>query len=117
MKSTKLLQIEKDISDLLYSKLKSAQMTSERAKEIAHFVLETLPENLTDNQVEKIIPSLDDKFYELASIVYKEIQHIETTHREKLVNQAHTLINSGRVSQANNLMKDYFVNKHFEIDD
>ena len=61
-----LSNLRQEISNLLVKKLENLEMTPERASEIAQFIIKALPADLTDSQLEKILPSLDDEFFELA---------------------------------------------------
>ena len=64
-----LFQLEQEVAQLLLTYLEKFNITFERASQIAAFILAHLPENMTDEQVMKILPSLDDEFIELAGIV------------------------------------------------
>lgn len=70
-RKTLLFKLEQDIAKLLLDKLEHFEISFERASQIAKFILSHLPENLTDDQVRKILPSLDDEFVELVGIVHK----------------------------------------------
>jgi hypothetical protein len=103
--------LEKEIATLLLDKLEQVQITPERAAEIARFALTALPGTLTEDQAIKLIPSLDDRFVELASIVHKYLSKDEDSQRTKITQQAQDLINKGHMDQATQLMKEYFSGK------
>lgn len=105
--STLLENLEKDISELLLEKLEHLDILPLRASQIAKFVLTKLPENLTDEQVVRIIPSLDDEFYELSEVVNKYISDYEKETKPIVTNGLNKLTQEGRFEEAEKLMKDY----------
>ncbi|OGK13153.1 hypothetical protein A3C98_02905 [Candidatus Roizmanbacteria bacterium RIFCSPHIGHO2_02_FULL_37_15] len=111
MISDKLFFLEKEIAKLLLDKLDSSEITVERASEISAFVIKSLPENLTDEQLGRILPSLDDQFVELASIVNIHLKEYQEKNRQNLITEAEKLIHQNKLDQANNMMKDFFYKK------
>lgn len=106
-----VLEIEKEIAELLLDKLEHNDLTLERASQIAKFILQSLPENLSNDQVKKIIPKLDDQFFELADIVYKHMNEYEDKYKEDVLQEVNELMKHKHFDQANNLMKQYFRSK------
>jgi len=80
-----LFQVEQEIAKLLLIKLEKFDITFDRASQIAKFILSHLPENLTDEQVMKIIPSLDDQFFELSELVHKHMLGYEEKYKEDTI--------------------------------
>lgn len=78
-----LFKVEQEVARLLLVKLEKFNITFERASQIAKFILAHLPETMTDEQVMKILPSLDDDFIELAEIVHKHIFDYEEKYKEE----------------------------------
>lgn len=64
-------KLEEMIVKEIQGKLARGEITGDRAKEIAEIVLEMVPENITEEELIKIIPKLDDRISELAGVVYK----------------------------------------------
>ncbi|MDO9028200.1 MAG: hypothetical protein Q7U68_04995, partial [Candidatus Roizmanbacteria bacterium] len=85
-------QLEQGVAKLLLTRLEHFDITLERASQIAKFSLAHLPENLTDEQVMKIIPSLDDEFIELAEIVYKHMSNYEEKYKNEAIKNVQDLI-------------------------
>lgn len=110
-KKNLLFQIEQDIAKLLLDKLEGFELNFDRASKIAKFVLSRLPENLTDEQVMQLIPSLDDEFIELAGIVHKHLSEYEEKYKEKVVEKAEDLIKHNYFDEANKLVSDYLKRK------
>ncbi len=78
-------KIEQEIANLLISRLENAQITPERASEIAKFVMESIPDNATDDYMINLIPKLDDRFSELSSVVFDHMQETDDSIKnEKL---------------------------------
>ena len=103
-----LSQVEKEIAQLLLTKLEHLDISLERVSQIARFVLQTLPEDLTDEQVQEIIPKLDDEFYELVEIVNKHMSEYEEKYKPIILEEVRKLTQEGNFDQASKLMQDYF---------
>ena len=54
------------LNELAKSRGIKMEITPERASQISQFVLSFLPENLTEEQIQSLIPKLDDHFFELS---------------------------------------------------
>ncbi|MBI2593131.1 hypothetical protein HYW44_00615 [Candidatus Daviesbacteria bacterium] len=111
MISPKLYQLQKDIASLLLDKLEKDQITIERAAQISKYVLQALPDNLTDEQIDKILPSLDDHFVELAGVVHQHLKAKEELEKQATVDQATKLIHQGNLDQAVKLMTNHMQQK------
>lgn len=111
MRKKIIYQLEKDIASFLLDKLEHFNLTFERAARIAKFVLYHLPENLNDEQVLQILPSLDNEFTELAGIVYKNMLDYEEKHKDKVIEKVEDLIKNRHFVEANMLSSDYFKKK------
>lgn len=110
-RKTLLFQLEQDIANLLLDKLEHFELTFERAAAIAKFVLAHLPDNLTDEQVKQIIPSLDDEFIELAGVVHKHLSEYEEKYKDEVTKTVEDLMKHKHFEEANKLMSDYFKRK------
>lgn len=106
-----LFKIEQDIANLLLTKLEKMEKTFDRASQIAKFTLAHLPPNLTDEQVIQIIPSLDDEYVELASVVHQHMSDYEKKYKPIVTEQVEQLIKDRHFDEASKLMKDYLEKK------
>ncbi|TSC87397.1 MAG: hypothetical protein G01um101416_488 [Microgenomates group bacterium Gr01-1014_16] len=70
--------IKTQIGGFLKVQLLGKSMTFERAQEIAEHLNRILPDDLSEDQVAKVIPSLDDNYRELTGQVYKLIAIISS---------------------------------------
>lgn len=104
-------QVEQEIANLLLDRLESQQITPEHAAQIAKFVVRTIPQQLTDQQMLEIIPKLDDEFTELASVVYKHLKDYDQKNQQQVVNKVEDLIKEQKLEQAYQLMQQYFQEK------
>lgn len=68
------------------------QITGERAQEIANIVLVAVPENITDDELMRIIPALDDKATELAPVVFKILSERDGQERIKKLEHLKNMI-------------------------
>jgi len=110
-KNSILFQFEQDIAKLLLTKIEHFEISLERASQIAKFILAHLPDNLTDEQVLQIIPSLDDEFTELAGIVHKHILNYEEKYKNDVVKNVNDLIKHQYFQEASSQISDYFSRK------
>lgn len=69
----------------LESQLSKGEITGDRASEIAQLVLEMVPENISHEQLLKVIPLLDDKASELASVVFAILSEQDNKHRAEMI--------------------------------
>lgn len=106
-----LFEVEQKVAKLLLTRLEHFEISLERASQIARFVLAHLPDNLTDEQVLQVVPSLDDEFTELAGIVHKHLLDYEEKHKEGVIKNVRDLIKHQDFQQASSLMSDYFNRK------
>jgi len=104
-------QVEQEIANFLLDRLEEQKITIEHAVQIAKFVVKTIPQQMTDQQMLEIIPKLDDEFTELASIVYKHLQAYELKYKPQVVNYVQKLIKEGKLDEASALMEQYFQKK------
>ena len=107
-KPSLLEEIESEAANLLLDKLEHQKISIKRASQIAKFVLSALPENMDDEAVKEIIPKLDDKFFELADIVYKHMIDYEEKYKPLVLGEVEELIKHKHFDQAHQLMKKYF---------
>lgn len=103
-----VISLEKDIANLLLTKLEHEEMTLERASLIAKFVLAHLPETLTNEQLKQVLPLLDDEFIELAGLVHLYMNKYEEKTKKKITQDVQTLIHSGHFNEVSAIMKEYF---------
>ena len=109
--NTLLFQVEQEIAKLLLVKLEKFDITFERASQIAKFILAHLPENMTDEQVMKIIPSLDDQFYELSEIVHKHMLGYEDKYKNETIKNMQEMMKHKHFQEASNMAFKYFEQK------
>lgn len=93
-------KVQEAIVEVITNGLQAGTMQEERAKEIAKFALDMLPENIPFNQLIETIPKLDDKYPELASVVVPIISAYEAKVRQTIDVQISKLIKEGRLDEA-----------------
>lgn len=96
---------QKAIVDVITAKLEAGSMTDERAKQIAKFVLDMLPEDISYQKLIDVIPKLDDDFSELATAVVPIMSAYEKKVKQAVDAQIHKLIDSGKLDEALALTK------------
>ena len=71
----------------LESQLSRGEITGDRASEVAQLVLEMVPENISHEELLKVIPQLDDKASELASVVFGILSEQDNKHRAEMISK------------------------------
>jgi len=99
-------KLEREILKVIKEKLMKGQMDSERAKAIAHMVLQKLLPPLTLEQIHQIAPSLDDEFRELTAAVLFVLEDHDEEVRKIVSEHAEKLIKSGKFDEAHAIIKD-----------
>ena len=89
MTDTSIVTLRQKLEALIVRELEKGlagdQITGERAHEIANIVLEAVPEDVTDSELVKIIPTLDDKASELASVVLQILSERDELHKTEMI--------------------------------
>ncbi len=104
-------KLETEIAELLVAKLEREEITLERASQIARFVLDSLPESISEEEVKNLIPKLDNEFYELSDIVYNHMMESGVYDKREINTEAEELKKRNELQKAENLLKSYFKKK------
>lgn len=64
-------KLEALIVTTIQNDLQHKEITGDRAKEIAKTILDLVPEDITHEQLMRVIPQIDDKVGELAGVVHE----------------------------------------------
>lgn len=97
-------KLEKDILNIIEEKLKKGEMMTDRAQAIARMVLEKLHPPLTLEQIYKIVPTLDDNFSELSSVVIPIIKEHEEKIQIVINDYVLKLIKLGKIDEAEQIL-------------
>ena|SRR5579884_2046998 len=92
--------IERDILKIIESRLASGKMDTQKAKEIAQFLLRSFKPPLTFDQIYKAVQNFDDHFPELAPAVNKVVNAYDDEVKRIVHHHAGNLIKQGRIPQA-----------------
>lgn len=98
-------KLEQDILDIIEEKLRTGEMSHERAREIARFIIDKLHPPLTLEQIYQIAPTLDDHFTELTKAVLPVIKDHDDKVKAIVAEHAEKLIKSGQIDKAVDLLK------------
>lgn len=93
-------QVQKSIVGIITKNLEAGIMSEDRAKEIAKYVLDILPEGITYEKLIEIVPTLDDNFAELTVAVLPVMVEYEQKMKALVNEQLSTLLKEGRVEDA-----------------
>lgn len=98
-------EIELQIVELLKNKLSEGQLTEERSKEIAKWVLEVLKPGSSFQELYKGIEKLDDNFPEMSEIVVPLLREYEERVMKKALQTIQEYIKVGQYDAACTLAK------------
>ncbi len=98
-------KIQEDVLALISSKLKSGEMSQDRARRIADMILKKLPEDISYEELMKVIPKLDDEFVELADIVVPIMAEYEKKIHKYLEQKVLALVKQGKLDEARRFAK------------
>lgn len=97
-------KIEREILQVMKEKLESGEMDAKRAREIAKMVLEKLKPGITLGEIYRVVPTLDDFFPELASVVLPVVKEYEQKIEGLVKQRADELVKAGKFSQAGEII-------------
>ncbi len=78
-------KLEALIVDDLHKQLTNGEITGDRAAEVAELVLEMVPENITHDELLRVIPQLDDKASELSGVVFQILSEQDEKHKVEMI--------------------------------
>ena len=73
----------------LESQLIQGRITGDRAVEVAQLVLKMVPENISQKELLKVIPQLDDKASELAGVVLQILSEKDEQYKVDMISKLH----------------------------
>lgn len=97
--------VQRAIVDIITNKLESGAMNDERAKQIAKYVLEMLPDDISYQKLMAVIPKLDDEFTELSAAIVPIMADYEKKVKKAVDEQIHKLVVAGKLDDALALTK------------
>jgi hypothetical protein len=97
--------IESEVLLIIRQLANSKTTTSDRVKEMARETLLLIRPNMSLEDLYANAVKLDDKFTELAPIVFKIMKKYEEEYSMKAINSVSALIKSGRYDDAQNMVK------------
>jgi hypothetical protein len=98
-------QIELEILKIIEDQLNSGQMDASHAQEIAQYVLQNLPENMTLNQIYKLVPKLSEQFSELNNATAPVIKEYEEKAKNIALPQIREMLQQGNFTAATQIVK------------
>ncbi len=93
------------IVNLIKFKVSHDEMTDQRAKDIADYVLEKMPSNISYEHLMTTLPKLDDQFQELADVVMPIMTEYEKRVKEEVEKLINRLIADGRLDDARKVIQ------------
>ncbi len=93
-------RVQKQVVELITSGLEAGTLSEDRARGIAKMILETLPENLNDQDLMFLIPKLDDEFRELSDVVLPIILEYELKLRQAVEQKVLELLRARKFKEA-----------------
>lgn len=97
-------KILREILQIIRKKLISGEMKADRAKAIAQMVISRLIPNITLGEIYRIVPTLDDDFTELSSVVLSVTKEYEEKVEGPLKEKTSELMKKGEYAQVSQLI-------------
>jgi len=107
-RNPKVVEAESKAVNIILDKLRKHEISLERAQEISRYILQVLREDMSDERFLKIVPKLDDVYYELAPVVLEELIKFEETVGKAIKEKVSQLIKEGKIEAASELADKYF---------
>ncbi len=99
-------KIETDILQIIETRLRSGQMSAERAREIAQYIVDSLHPHMSPNQIYGVVQAFDQHFAELVPVVLKVSKDYDEKIKEVVVKHVDVLIKRGSLDEASTLLKN-----------
>ena len=93
-------QVQKAIVDIITEGLTEGTITEEKAKKMAQFILEKLPETITYDDFIKVLPKLDDDFPEFSKVVVPLMEQYERKSKAVADKKITEMLKSGNIDEA-----------------
>lgn len=101
-------ELEEEIAQVLIQRIKSHDMTLERASEVARFILKALPEGTSNEDVAHVLEELDEHFIELSDIVALYLLRSKEERKDIVVHDITTLVKQNQMKEATDMIHQYF---------
>jgi len=105
------VEFEQEIAKLLLSKLSDYEISLDRASQIAKFILEKIPSNISNDDLRKILPQLDQDFVEISRTVLKYMDKLEDIDRNKQSSLLLQMLNN-QSPEIEKQLNEYFLRKN-----
>jgi len=100
-KTQKLLdKVNASIVNVITKGLEEGVISQERAQKIAQMVIEKLPEDISYEELIRIIPKLDDEFKELSDAIIPIMLEYETKMKEVINQRISALLKQQKFKEA-----------------
>jgi len=98
-------KIQHKVLLLIKKKLQNKEIDANRAKEIAQYVLETLSDKMTNEEMYRYVKEYDKQFPELIEIVFLAVKEHSETLRQIIAREVGKLIAQHDYQKANDLLR------------
>lgn len=98
-------KIEREILSIIEENLKLKKINSDRAKEIAEYILETLHPHMNIDQIYNVAQHFNDHFPELTPMVIEISNEYEKRMKEIVKDRVDQLIKQNKIEEADDLLK------------
>jgi len=93
-------KLQTQIVNIITTGLENGVMTEDRAKQIAQYVLDQLPDGISYQKLMEIIPTLDDHFHELRDAVIPIMMEYEQKIRAVVEDRISLLLKQNKLDEA-----------------
>ena len=99
-------QLQKAIVSIITNGLSDGTISEEKAKLMAQFVLDKLPEKISYQEFMEVLPTLDDEYNEFSSVVVPIMEQVEKKNKELMNDKIIQILKTGNIDEALKLTND-----------
>lgn len=99
------LEIERKILFIIEEQLRSGQMSAERAKKIAQYVISVLHPNISVYEIYAGMTNIGQRFKEFSQLAILSKNDLEENAKNQALPEIHKFLQEGNVNAADDLLK------------
>jgi hypothetical protein len=99
------LDIERKMLAIMQKQLESGEMSAQRAKQIAQYVVDSLRPGITIAEINAVVKYISQEFEEFSHLTVDSLNHYEDTVKEHTLEAVHKLLKEGKLTAADALLK------------
>jgi len=99
------LDVERKMLQIMQEKLDSGEMSAERAKEIAQYVVDSLKPGISIDEINKVVAYIAKEFEEFSHLTVDSLNAYEENVKTHALSDVHKLLSEGDLPSADTILK------------